>query len=71
MTADEIRQLNHDCQAKGLHDAALKSLHMTLLAEIAAQLAQLNDGLETLTSANYFRVQVESGNYPLRVEEVK
>jgi hypothetical protein len=78
MSPDEIRQLNADCQAKGLksgntaaHEAALKSLHLDLLAEIAAQLAQLNNGLETLTSANYLRVQVEPGQYPIVVEEKK
>ena len=49
MNASEIRKLNADTQAKGLksgntaaHEAALKFLELTLLAEIAAQLAEFN-----------------------------
>ena len=78
MTHDEIRKLNEDCQKKALEtetpaaqDAALRSLECSLLAEIAAQLAQLNAGLEEITSFNGVKVQVEPGQYPIVVDERK
>ena len=76
MTADEIRKLNEDLQNAALrtnsgpmHEAALRSVELSLLAEIAAQLAQLNAGLETITAYQSLRVQVEPGQYPIVVSK--
>ncbi len=57
MTADEIREMSTD----GHTDAILR--------EIAAQLAQLNTGLETITAYQSLRVQVEPGQYPIVVSK--
>ena len=55
MDADEIRELNVRCQDKmketesiPAHNAALWSLGLSLLAELTAQVAQLNAGLEVV-----------------------
>ena len=52
MNADDIRKLNEDCQKKAqaeskesAHDAAMVSLELSLLAELAAQVAETKECL--------------------------
>ena len=59
----EIAKADKDGQDYGVR---LHTFYM--VAEIAVQLAQLNEGLELLTSVNHFRVQVEPGQYPIVVD---
>ena len=65
MTADEIRELaiKPTKNAKEEGDIGIR-----ILAEIAAQLAQLNAGLETITGYQTLKVQIEPGQYPIVVE---
>lgn len=55
MKSDEIRQLNDVAQEKalecisiGTHEACLRSLELSLLAELTAQMAEANEHLKRL-----------------------
>ena len=55
MKAEDIRALNENCQEKALktesvskYDGAMRSLELSILAEIAAQLAEQNIQLKRI-----------------------
>ena len=71
MTSQEIRDertsmLSEELRKSLTVQEGLVALQVRALYEIAAQLAQLNEGMEYLTERP-IRVQVETGNYPLEV----
>jgi hypothetical protein len=57
MNTDEIRSLNHDCQkeinetkTEKQHRFGIDSLNYSMLTEVAAQLAELNEKLKNILS---------------------
>ncbi len=57
MNTDEIRSLNHDCQkeinetkTEKQHRFGIDSLNSSMLTEVAAQLAELNEKLKNILS---------------------
>jgi len=56
MTAEEIRK----------YPVGYESSTAEMLREIAAQLAELN---QAISDTNYLRVQVEPGQYPIRIDK--
>ncbi len=74
MTAYEIRELNVRLQDKALntesvlqHEAGLKSLELSLLAEIAAQLAEHNAHMERLEYLAENVISINCGGLQVKV----
>lgn len=74
MTAEEIRKESTDVLGSlkfASVPEAIALMQARMLAEIASQLAQLNAGMDYLTSSitgdGMIRIRVEPGQYPIEV----
>lgn len=74
MTADEIRTLNEKLQAQMLeadsvagHEAGMRSLQLSLLAEVAAQLAELNTHMGRLEWLAENTINLQNGGVQVKL----